>query len=193
MAYTPVPAVVAGDWIDETFINTYWGDNMAAGVPDIFTAKGQLAVASGADAAGALSVGSDTKVLMADSAQSLGVKWDFPVVIFSSLASVTGWTSATSKGTGTYTLANTDISTSVPATAKAIFVTARAQWADVSSSPSVVVERDTGNAGIVLYGQINNRIIASSGIVPLNSGAWQVRVLTATVNVVTLYVWGYIP
>lgn len=73
--YTPVPIVSAGDWIDEVFINTYWGDNMAAGVPDIFSAIGDLAVGSGSDAAGILPIGSNGQLLVADATQPLGMKW----------------------------------------------------------------------------------------------------------------------
>jgi hypothetical protein len=75
MSYTPVPIVMAGDWIDEVFINTYWRDNMAAGVPDIFTTKGDLAIGSGNDSAGRLGVGADGTLLMADSLAALGMKW----------------------------------------------------------------------------------------------------------------------
>lgn len=73
--YTPVPVVMAGDWIDEVFINTYWGDNMAAGVPDIFTAVGDLAIGSGPDSAGVLPVGSNGQLLVVDSSEPLGIKW----------------------------------------------------------------------------------------------------------------------
>lgn len=75
MAYIPVPSVAAGDWIDEIFINTYWRDNMAAGVPDVFSAKGQMAIGLGVDSMGVLNVGADGDVLMADAAQTLGMKW----------------------------------------------------------------------------------------------------------------------
>lgn len=78
MPYTPVPAVAANDWIDEIFINTYWVDNMAASVPDVFTAKGQIAVGLGVDSMGVLNVGADGTVLTADSTQTLGVKWAVP-------------------------------------------------------------------------------------------------------------------
>ncbi len=75
MAYTPVPAVAAGDWIDEVFINTYWVDNMAAGLPDAFTAKGQLPIGLGVDSMGILAVGANGTVLTADSAEATGIKW----------------------------------------------------------------------------------------------------------------------
>lgn len=104
MPYTPVPAVSAGDWIDEVFINTYWVDNMAASVPDLFSARGQLAVGLGVDTMGILNAGADGTVLMADSAEPLGMKWalagamyfiaeqvlnaDAPSVTFSSIPSI---------------------------------------------------------------------------------------------------------
>ena len=44
-------------------------------VDTLWDAKGDLAVASGADAAGRLPVGSNGDVLVVDSAQTLGVKW----------------------------------------------------------------------------------------------------------------------
>lgn|SRR5574340_289932 len=57
MAYNPVPTVATGDPWSAANANTYWRDNFAAGVPDIFTAAGQLAYATGADAAAALAAG----------------------------------------------------------------------------------------------------------------------------------------
>lgn len=75
MAYTPVPSVAAGDWIDEVFINTYWRDNMAASAPDVFSAKGQLAVGTGVDSMGVLRVGANGDVLVADSGSAVGLKW----------------------------------------------------------------------------------------------------------------------
>lgn len=75
MAYTAVPTQNTGDLWTAAEHNTYIRDNFAAGVPDIFTAKGDLAVASAADVAGALAVGTNGQILTADSGESLGVKW----------------------------------------------------------------------------------------------------------------------
>jgi len=74
-AYTPVPTVNTGDLWTAANHNTYIRDNFAAGVPDIFTTKGDLALASGADAAGRLGVGADYTVLGALASETLGLKW----------------------------------------------------------------------------------------------------------------------
>lgn len=75
MPYNPVPTVATGDLWTASNHNTYIRDNFAAGVPDIFTTKGDLAVASAANAAGRLAVGANGQRLVADSSQSLGMKW----------------------------------------------------------------------------------------------------------------------
>ena len=46
----------------------------------IWNAKGELAVGTGPDAAGTLAVGTDTHVLTADAASSMGMKWAAPPV-----------------------------------------------------------------------------------------------------------------
>ena len=75
MAYSAVPTVATGDLWTASNHNTYIRDNFAAGVPDIFTTKGDIAVASGPDAASRIGVGANNNVLMADSAQTNGIKW----------------------------------------------------------------------------------------------------------------------
>lgn len=81
MAYTVVPTVVTGEVWTATNHNTYVRANFLATVPDIFTAKGDLAVASGADAAGILNVGADGQVLKASSSDTLGVVWDVSPIV----------------------------------------------------------------------------------------------------------------
>ncbi len=126
--YTPVPAVSAGDWIDEVFINTYWVDNFAAGVPDVFSAKGQLAVGLGVDSMGILNVGADGTILVADSTQALGVRWGTTPDSsnYIKLASaITGY-NGNSIAVGTYSLSKTALA--VPSTARAVLLSISAMW-----------------------------------------------------------------
>lgn len=62
MSYTPVPTYVTGDLFTAANANTYWRDNFAAGVPDIFEAAGDLAVGAGENAAVRLAIGAAYQV-----------------------------------------------------------------------------------------------------------------------------------
>lgn len=75
MAFTPVPTKTAGQQWTHTDHNTYLADNMAAMPPDVFTTKGDIFVATGADAGIRVGVGANNTVLIADSAQTAGVRW----------------------------------------------------------------------------------------------------------------------
>lgn len=77
MAYTVMTPKTTGDIPDEDDWNEIV-NNFIAGVPDIFTTKGDIAVASAANAAGRLGVGTNGQVLTADSGETLGVKWASP-------------------------------------------------------------------------------------------------------------------
>jgi len=81
MSYTPVKTVTDGMAWTAKDCNIYFRDNFAAGVPDIFTTKGDLAVASDSDAAGRLGIGTNGKILTADSVESLGAKWALDAVV----------------------------------------------------------------------------------------------------------------
>ena len=52
---------------------------VGAGVPAIFSAKGDLAIASGALAASRLAVGSDMQILQARAGATLGLEWSGPI------------------------------------------------------------------------------------------------------------------
>jgi hypothetical protein len=82
MAYNTPPTKNTGDVFTAAEFNSYIRDNFAAGVPDIFTTKGDLAAATGPNAATRLAVGSNGQRLAADSAQATGVKWadDFYII-----------------------------------------------------------------------------------------------------------------
>lgn len=75
MAYTPVPTKNPGDIITAAIWNTYIRDNFAAGVPDIFTLKGDLAVGTGADTVTRLPVGNTYDLLTPDPGEASGLLW----------------------------------------------------------------------------------------------------------------------
>jgi len=63
MAYNAVPTVATGDTWSAANHNTYIRDNFAAGVPDIFTAAGDIAYATAANAAAQLAIGTSDQSL----------------------------------------------------------------------------------------------------------------------------------
>jgi len=75
MSYTIVRTVQTGNLWTAADHNTYIRDNFAAGIPDIFTAKGQIVVAGGADAAGSFTVGSNEQILSSLASESFGLKY----------------------------------------------------------------------------------------------------------------------
>src|SRR5512139_699434 len=76
MAYTAVPTAYSSSpkW-SATWVNKYLQANFAAGIPDIFTTKGDLAVATAADAATRLGVGANDCVLWSNSDTTNGINW----------------------------------------------------------------------------------------------------------------------
>lgn len=99
MAYSPLPAKVATDTITLANYNTI-KDNFAAGVPDIFTAKGDLPVGTAADAADRLGVGNDDDTLVCDSTQTTGLAWQIQPAarVYNSAAitpTISTWTTLT--------------------------------------------------------------------------------------------------
>jgi len=107
MAYTAVPTVSTGDLWTAANQNTYLKDNMAAGVPDIFTAAGQLAVASAANAATALAHPAVAGRQLTTTAA--GVEWDASedgnnVIINGDMEIAQRGTTFAAAGDGVYTL-----------------------------------------------------------------------------------------
>jgi len=82
MAYTDIPTVSVGDLHTASDFNTYLKDNFGAGIPDKFTAKGDIALGEGADTIGILALGNAGDWLTCDAAETLGVKWAAPTSFF---------------------------------------------------------------------------------------------------------------
>lgn len=74
MAYAALPAKIATDTITLANYDVI-KDDFAAGVPDLFTSKGDLAVGTAADTAVRLGVGNDDDTLVPDSTQAAGLAW----------------------------------------------------------------------------------------------------------------------
>lgn len=78
MAYNTPPTKATGDTLTAAEWNTYVRDNMAAGVPDIFEAAGDLAVAAGADQAARLPIGAQGEMLRILASGAVG--WGGPII-----------------------------------------------------------------------------------------------------------------
>ena len=74
MAYVAIPHKGVGETVSATEYNVI-ADDFVAGVPDIFTTKGDIAIATAADAASRLGVGTNNFVLIAASGEATGAKW----------------------------------------------------------------------------------------------------------------------
>jgi len=74
MAYAALPAKIATDTLDLADYNKIKGNFEASGI-DIVTAKGDLPVATGANALTPVTVGANDSTLVADSTAGSGVAW----------------------------------------------------------------------------------------------------------------------
>jgi hypothetical protein len=89
--HNKIERIVSGSWTDYAVIGSSTGAYVATDT--IWDTKGDLAAATGADAASKLAAGTNNKVLTADSSQSTGLKWQFTkdieVKIFDDATAVT--------------------------------------------------------------------------------------------------------
>ena len=80
MAYNTPPSKSAGNTFTAAEWNTYIRDNQAASAPDVFAAKGDLFVATGANAGQAMTAGADYSIIEALATETVGMRWtDSPV------------------------------------------------------------------------------------------------------------------
>lgn len=100
MAYSALPTKISGDILTLSNYDAVKG-NFEAGVPDIFTTKGDVAVATAADAAARLAVGADDATLVPDASTSTGLAWQIQPAarVYNSvgitIGSATTWTTLT--------------------------------------------------------------------------------------------------
>lgn len=74
MAYADIGDIASGAVISEAYLDQIRA-NFQAGVPDIFTTKGDIAVATAADTAARLAVGADDATLVPDASTATGLAW----------------------------------------------------------------------------------------------------------------------
>ena len=74
MAYADIGDIATGAVISEAYLDQIRA-NFQAGVPDIFTTKGDIAVATAADTAARLPVGADDATLVPDASTATGLAW----------------------------------------------------------------------------------------------------------------------
>ena len=95
MAYVALTSKSPGDTYTAAEHNQL-RDNLIASVPDVFTTKGDIAVATAADAASRLGVGANDTVLTAASGETTGLKWSAgPNSIYASYNTNTDQTAGT--------------------------------------------------------------------------------------------------
>lgn len=192
MAYNAVPTVTTGDLWTASNHNTYIRDNFAAGVPDIFTTKGDLAVASGANAAVRLAVGSNNQVLMADSGKTAGVKWGTNFEILTTPLTNTSW-DGDSKNSGSYVITATSFNAAIPANAKALLISVVVQFpATTYGRVYVNTYLKSHQCAVDIYSHSNYPDEADSGIVVLNEGKFEVSIMNQNLDNIYIYVLGYI-
>lgn len=192
MAYNAVPTVATGDPWTAANHNTYIRDNFAAGVPDIFTTKGDLAVASAANAAGRLGVGSNNQVLMADSAQSLGVKWGNNVVLFTDVKTNASW-SGSSKSVADYDITANSFNSDIPTSAKGILAFITAKWSVAGSGYNINLRTKGAVNPIIYIRNDTTYYLEKQAIIPLDaSGVFTVKVEAATCDYVKIHILGYL-
>jgi hypothetical protein len=92
MAYNTPPTKNTGDVFTASEFNTYIRDNFAAGVPDVFAAKGDLVAATGPNAGVRLPIGSNGQKLTANSSETTGLKWADDLFILSMILYAGGGT-----------------------------------------------------------------------------------------------------
>lgn len=78
--YTPVPTKSTSDPWEITDWNTYVRDNFEATLPGIITLIGQMLVGTGSGTGSILNIGSNDQILVADSGETVGMKWAYDAI-----------------------------------------------------------------------------------------------------------------
>jgi hypothetical protein len=148
---------------------------LAASPPDKFTTKGDLFAASAVDVGDRLAAGSLNKVLMADSSQTLGLKYEHSPVL--DVKTNTSW-DGDAPAAGTY--AQTLSGWSLPANIRFLIVNLEATWSTAADNGKYILIRDPdelATPSLTVRNLAANIAINACGIVHVKStGAWEIVV-----------------
>jgi hypothetical protein len=166
-------------------------DGVNASVPAVYSTKGDLFPGTGSGSGARLPVGSNGQILIADSAQALGMKWATQIVRGE-------WTNTSwdgdGKTIGSTTITANTFNSNIPANAKAILINASVQWASISPRPKAIIDVVGSISGwsIMVAGWFANEFMYGSGLVILSNGQFRFTVQGVNALSVYLYVIGYI-
>jgi len=191
MTYSPVPTVATGDLWTASNHNTYIRDNFAAGVPGLFTTKGDMAVASASQIAARLGIGSNGQVLTPDSGQTLGMKWaGFPT--WGEWVN-TSW-DGDAKNIGNYTVNASDW-TGIPASGVGgILLGIQCKWTNADIGNLLYAKKLSSSKNyLTVRSHIANQPFDAMGLVPLVNGQFELQVLRENALEVWVTIYGYYP
>jgi hypothetical protein len=170
--------------------------DVALGVPDILTAKGDLAVATAADAASPLAVGAVGTYLIPDSAEATGLKW---VPVFTAgFWENASWDGDAKNANTTYNFLMSNIFSGVPNTAKMVLVYLSATWSAYNEGAVIYLSlladptAEPTNRLLMVRGLTNDIPNDACGWIPLTSaGRFYLRTGSFAPSAVTVTINGY--
>lgn len=175
MAYSAVPTVATGDLWTAANHNTYIRDNFSAGVPHIFTAKGDMVAAGGSQDAKKVAVGSVGQVLTPDSGETAGIKWADNLNPKITALTNSSW-DGDAKAEATHTITLNSFNAAIPNTAKVVFVTGWVDFIGVGSGYYLQIKPYGGTPAVYCRSVPDTAYpVGFSGMVPVgDSGRIQV-------------------
>lgn len=220
--YTNVPIAAAGDWIDDTYLNTYLGDNFRA-VFGTLTGAGQLLASSAINRLAKVAVtGNNGYILTEDTSQATKMKFAAPpegmttggtalqylrknaansakewasigtVVFYGTNKTNASW-DGDSHGTGTTNLTLASFDGAAPSGIKGIILSVSAQWAAAGGGNLVNIRPQGSVTGNGIVVRAHDTLFNDAfGIIGVNASGQFEVIISGASANVYIDVWGYI-